>query len=185
MLTKEDIIPLELTSIQPPRLLPLYAQYKSSASTRRFVALGDAVAKALTGITAEDVDAQLDAARSENANLIGWVPEEGRTTVHFLGSVISPANGVLGRNIIVPNYYLTDTSRINRVFVAYFLRQSPMDETIKIDVAGWVDAKTVVTDMLACDSPASFASSLRVSTVPVSSLFPISTLPKLDFDFVF
>lgn len=184
MITKDSIVSVELTNIQTPRLLPLYAQYKSSDSTKRFVALGDAVAKALTGVTAENFDAQLDAARCENANLIGW-SEEGRTAVHYIGSVISPANGVLGRNLVLPLYYLTDTARINRVFVAYFLRQSPMDESIRIDAAGWIDAKTVVTDMLAGDSPASFASSLRVSTVPVSSLYPISTLPKLDLDLVF
>jgi len=183
MINREDLLTVELANIIAPRVLPLYAAYRAGESTKRFVAIGDALARNLINVSQEDFDAQLDAARAENANLIGW--SDGRTTMHFVGSVIAVANGVLARHALIPAYYLNDVARINRVFVAYFLRQSPMDETLSIDVAGWVDATTVVSDMMAAESPASFTSSLKVTAVPVSSLFPISTLPKLDFDFVF
>lgn len=183
MITRDDIVGLELTNISTPRVLPLYAQYRSGESTKRFVAIGDAVARALTGINPEDFDAQLDEARAENANLVGW--GEGRACVHVIGSVIAPANGVLARNLFIPHYYLNDVSRIQRVFIAYFLRQDPKDDSLRVEVGGWTDAATVAEDLLADNSPASFTSSLKVHAVPVSTLFPISTLPKLDYNFVF
>lgn len=183
MINREDLVTVELANIMAPRVLPLYAAYRAGESTKRFVAIGDAVAKALMGVTEQNFDAQVDAARAENANLVGW--GEGRTAIHFIGSCIAPSNGVLARHALIAKYYLNDVRRINRVFVAYFLRQSPMDDTLSIDVAGWTTAATIIDDALASDSPASFSSTLNVSAVPVSSLFPISTLPKLDFDFVF
>ena len=47
MITKTDIVTLEFHTIATPKVLPLYAQFKSGESTKRFVAVGDAVARAL------------------------------------------------------------------------------------------------------------------------------------------
>lgn len=183
MLNHLDIKAVSLCSIVAPRVLPVYATFKSSPSTKRFVAIGDAVAKEVTGISDDNFDAQLDAARAENANLIGNT--DGRTAVHFLGSAIAPANGVISRHMLCPQYYFNDIARIKRIFVAYFLRQSPMDETLDIEIAGWSTAADIQNDMLSGNGPASFESSLKVQAVPVLNLFPIDTLPKLDYEFVF
>jgi len=186
MITKTDIVTLEFHTIATPKVLPLYAQFKSGESTKRFVAVGDAVARALLGVLTTDFDLQTSAARAENANLLGWVEGTGRTAVHLVGSTISPGNNILARNMFVPKYYLDEVEKVNRILIAYFLRCSPMGtDELSVEVAGWTTAEKVKTMIADQTKPASFESSLKVEAFPALQLSPVATIPKLDFDFVF